>query len=316
MADSADAVQPVAARSTEKEKTTRNIVVFTLVMLSAGWFGRLLDAATGAEAGEGIGLLIWIIAPIGTAAVLRFWGGDGWGDAGLKPRFQGNGLWYAVSLLFYPVVLGITVVVGLGLDDFTVVGGGGFPIGVFAAAFAAGLLPVVLTSLAEEFGWRGYLVPRLDAGDVNRWMNHLTVGLIWGAWHLPYVAVFWDYTDESPATLVPRILVGTVIVAVVYGEIRLATGSVWPAVAMHAMGNALVGALLTDEVLLIGSSTPILFNPGADGLIIIGLTALVALAMVRAVRRSLPRGDRARPTRGRSAEQASEGKSLGAPPTS
>ena len=82
MANSADPLQTVAAVSAEK-KATRDIVVFALMMLSAGWLGRLLDAATGAEAGEGIGLLIWIIAPIGTASVLRFWGGNGWGDSGL-----------------------------------------------------------------------------------------------------------------------------------------------------------------------------------------------------------------------------------------
>ncbi len=270
----------------EQRKTTRNIVVFTLVMLSAGWLGRLLDTATGAEVGEGIGLLVWIIAPIGTAAALRFRGGDGWGDAGLKPRFRVNGVWYAVSLLLYPLILGLAFGVGFGLDEFIVEDGGGFPFGVFAAAFAVALLPVFLTSIAEEFGWRGYLVPRLDAIGVGRWSNHLVVGLIWGAWHIPYVSVFWDFTDESWATLVPRILVGTVIVAVVYGEIRLATGSVWPAVLMHAMGNAFVGALLADEVLEVGSSTPIVFSPGPDGLLVIGLTALGTLAVVAAARRS------------------------------
>ena len=270
-----------------QRKTARNIVVFAVAMLSAGWVGRLLDAATGAEAGEGIGLLVWIIAPIGTAAVLRFRGGDGWGDAGLNPSFRGNGVWYAVSLLLYPLILGIAIGVGFGLDEFVVEDGGGFPFGVFAAAFAVGLAPVILASIAEEFGWRGYLVPQREATGVGRWSNHLAVGLIWGVWHIPYVAVFWDFTDESLATLVPRIFVGTVIVAVVYGEIRLATGSVWSAVLMHATGNAFVGALLADEVLEVGSSTPIVFSPGADGLLIIGLTTLGALAVVTTVRRSV-----------------------------
>lgn len=276
----------------KRRKCTRNIVIFTLVMLSAGWIGRLLDAATGAEAGKGVGLLVWILAPIGTAAVLRFWGGDGWGDAGLRPRFRGNGAWYAVSLLLYPVILGIAVGAGLGFGAFDVKSGGDFPFGSFAAAFGVGLVPAVLTSIAEEFGWRGYLVPRLDAKGVGRWINHLAIGLVWGTWHLPYVAVFWDYTDESLATLLPRILLGLVIVAVVYGEIRLATGSVWPAVAMHAMGNAFVGGLLADEVLTIGSARPIVFSPGADGLFVIGLTAVVVPAVVVAARRSDAHGGR------------------------
>ncbi len=122
----------------------RDIAIFTLVMLSAGWIGRLADAATGGHAGEGVGLPAWIVAPIGTAVALRFRGGVGWGDAGLRPGFRGNGTWYVVSLLFYPVIVGITIGVGLGRDEFVVAGGGDIPFGVFAAAFAIGLNEMVL----------------------------------------------------------------------------------------------------------------------------------------------------------------------------
>ncbi|MDH3300622.1 MAG: CPBP family intramembrane metalloprotease [Acidimicrobiia bacterium] len=268
-----------------RRKAVRNVVLFAVVVLAAGWLGRILDDASGAEDGAGIGQLVWIISPIATAVVLRSWGGDGWGGAGLRPRFRGNGRWYAVSMLFYPVILAITAGVGLQLDEFVVDGGGGFPVGAFATAFFVSLVPVLVTSIAEEFGWRGYLVPRLDAIGLRRWANHLVVGLIWGAWHIPYVAVFWDFTDESLATLVPRLLVGTLLAAVIYGEIRMATGSVWPAVLMHGMGNAFVGALLADEVLEVDSSTPVVFGPGADGLVVIAATALGAWAVVVAVRR-------------------------------
>lgn len=288
-------MEPEAANLNQRGKTIRNILVFTLVVLSAGWIGRLLDAATGAEVGEGIGLLVWIVAPIGTAAVLRV-RGDGWRDAGLKPRFRGNGVRYMVALLLYPLILGTAIGLGFTFDEFVVVGGGDFPFDEFAAAFGVVMLPVFLTSVAEEFGWRGYLVPRLDSAGLGRWRNHLVVGLIWGAWHIPYVTVFWDYTEESMATLVPRILLGTIVVAVIYGELRLATRSVWPAVLMHAMGNAVVGALLADDVLEVGSSAPVVFSPGADGLLVIGLTALGALAVVAASRREDAAGGRAAKT--------------------
>ncbi|MGI9615703.1 MAG: CPBP family glutamic-type intramembrane protease [Acidimicrobiales bacterium] len=278
-----------------QRKAARNSVLFALVVLSAGWIGRLVDEATGAEGDAGIGQLIWIVSPIATAAVLRLWGGDGWGDAGWKPRFRANGGWYAVSLLFYPVVLGVTAGIGLLLDEFLVDGGGSFPFGTFTAAFLVGLVPVLFTAVAEEVGWRGYLVPRLEVTGVGRWVNHLVVGLIWGAWHIPYVAVFWDFTDESLTVLVPRLLVGTVIVAVIYGEIRMATGSVWPAVLMHATGNAVVGALLADGVLDVGSSTPLVFSPGADGLFVIGATVVGASAIVIAARRSSGGRDLAQP---------------------
>jgi membrane protease YdiL (CAAX protease family) len=38
--------------------------------------------------------------------------------------------------------------------------------------------------LEEEFGWRGYLLPRLSARIGNTWAT-LSVGAIWASWHLP-----------------------------------------------------------------------------------------------------------------------------------
>lgn len=40
--------------------------------------------------------------------------------------------------------------------------------------------------LEEEFGWRGYLLPRLAARMGNTWAA-LCVGVIWASWHLPII---------------------------------------------------------------------------------------------------------------------------------
>ncbi len=274
----------------------RNAILFAFVVLTAGWLGRLLDQMTDEGDGATLGQLVWIISPIATASVLRFRTSNGWADAGLRPRFGGNGGWYAISVLFYPFILGLTAVVGFQLEEFVVDGGGSFPTGTFATVFLAGLVPVLFTSIAEEFGWRGYLLPRLAAAGLGRWTIHLVVGLIWGAWHIPYVEVLWDFTDESLSTLVPRLMIGTVVVAVVYGEIRLVTGSVWPAVVMHATGNAFVGALLADDVLDVASPTARVFSPGADGLVVIAASAVGVCAVVMAVRRRSDRRERPVPT--------------------
>ncbi len=274
----------------------RNATLFAVVVLSAGWLGRLLDQMTDDGDGATLGQLVWIISPIAAASVLRFRSGDGWADAGLRPRFGDNGGWYAISVLFYPIVIGLTAIVGFQLEEFVVDGGGSFPTGTFATVFLAGLIAVLLTSIAEEFGWRGYLLPRLAAAGLGRWTIHLVVGLVWGAWHIPYVEVLWDFTDESLSTLVPRLIIGTVIVAVVYGEIRLVTGSVWPAVLMHTTGNAFVGALLADDVLDVANSTARVFSPGADGLVVIAASVLGVCVVVMAIRRTSDRRVRSVPT--------------------
>jgi uncharacterized protein len=48
------------------------------------------------------------------------------------------------------------------------------------------------SSMGEEPGWRGYALPRLQAGRSSLWAS-LVLGLLWGLWHLP----FW-LTKDNP----------------------------------------------------------------------------------------------------------------------
>lgn len=265
----------------ERPRTRRNIAIFTVVVLSVGWIGRLIDESAGAAAGEGPGLLLWILAPVLTGLILRGLAGDGWRDSGLRPNFRANWRWYLLSAGFYPVVLAVSALIGLWTGDVVAIGGGRLPMQGFISAFAIALVPSFMKNIGEEFGWRGYLVPRLDNMGVGRWGMHVIVGSIWAAWHLPYVSTFWTHTDEGMATLVPRFFLGTIIAAVVFGEIRLRTQSVWPAVLMHTAGSAFGGALLAENVLQMTSPTPDVFTPGVDGWAIIGLTLLAAVLVLR-----------------------------------
>jgi hypothetical protein len=66
---------------------------------------------------------------------------------------------------------------------------------------------------------------------------------------------------------VPLLLVGTVCQSIVYGEIRLATGSVWPAWVMHTIGNAFGNALLLSGFIQLRPGRELVFSPGAEGVI-------------------------------------------------
>ncbi|MEL7208635.1 MAG: CPBP family intramembrane glutamic endopeptidase [Actinomycetota bacterium] len=229
----------------------------------------------------GPGQLLWLFLPIGTAMLLRWRGGDGFGDAGLRPHYRQNSRWYDLSSALYPITMLTAIGGGIAVghwelyDDWA-------PLR-FAAVAAFALIPFTFAAIAEEFGWRGYLTPRLEAAGVGRLANHVLVGVVWGVWHLPYLAEAWDYSTESLWTLAPRVVLGTTVIAVVYGEIRLRTGTVWPAVVMHASSNAVAGALInTDNVLLQNEAAPWLFAPGVDGVVVIAISAvLAAVLMVR-----------------------------------
>jgi membrane protease YdiL (CAAX protease family) len=46
-------------------------------------------------------------------------------------------------------------------------------------------LPNLPFTLGEEYGWRGYLLPRLlPLGEIRA---TLLVSLIWGPWHVPFL---------------------------------------------------------------------------------------------------------------------------------
>ncbi|MCB0096136.1 MAG: CPBP family intramembrane metalloprotease, partial [Caldilineaceae bacterium] len=145
-----------------------------------------------------------------------------------------------MSFALYPVAIAIVLGIGLFFGTSTL---HNFSL----PAFAAAMMPLAITffvfALFEEVGWRGYLVPKVY-GLHGGLLGHLFVGLIWASWHFPYMRTLWAHTAEGMETLLPRFIVGTIISAIVYGEIWLRTGSVWPAVLMHGVGNTLANTLL------------------------------------------------------------------------
>ena len=253
----------------DKKRTRRNLIIFSLSVLGLAVLARAVEPFTvppGAEPDTpGLGQLLWLVAPLGVMLLMRIFGGDGWHDFGLRPNFRGNGFWWLVSVLIFPVVFTISVLIGAWL--------GGLELDVkllpaFVAALLPGLMSAVIKNVFEEFAWRGYLAPKVYSLNINIWLSHALVGVVWGAWHLPFVFVFWPYlTPAMLWTFIPLLLVGTFSQSVVYGEIRLATASVLPAWVMHTIGNAIGNTLLLSGFIRLYPGRELLFSPGAEGVI-------------------------------------------------
>ena len=223
--------------SIDKKQTIRNIVIFTLLMTGLAWLGPVLG---GDPTEPGLGFLLWGTAPIVSALVMKLLLRDDV-PMGFKLRLKGNGRLYALSALSYPVTIAIIVVVGLLLGASSIHN-------LTLPAFVTAMVPLAVTffifAIFEEIGWRGYLAPKVY-GLNDRLFGHALVGLIWASWHFPYMTQLWAHTSEGLVTLLPRFLLGTFVFAIVYGEIRLRVGSVWPAILMHWVGNTIANTLLT-----------------------------------------------------------------------
>ena len=138
--------------------------------------------------------------------------------------------------------------------------------------FALALLPKFIKNFFEEAAWRGCLAPKVYSLGLNDYVGHLIVGFVWGAWHIPYYlfyldrAVLEDFTTLTTATYIPLAIVVMISWAFVYGELRLLTNSIWPAVLMHAVEDALLFTLVLDGHIQILPGTDWLISP-MNGLI-------------------------------------------------
>lgn len=224
-----------------RSQAIRNVIIFALLVNGLAWLGSFLG---GDPVTPGPGFLLWGVAPLLSALIMRFVLRDPV-TLGIRPQIRGNRGWYALSLLLYPV--SILAILGMGLLLGTT-RLEGFTLPALFTAMAAPVVIYFVFALFEEVGWRGYLAPRVSEID-DRLPGYLVVGVIWASWHFPYLTDLWDHTDESLLTLVPRFLLGVVIATVVYGEIRLRVNSFWPAVLMHWSANTLANTLLSGFVI-------------------------------------------------------------------
>jgi uncharacterized protein len=160
----------------------------------------------------------------------------GWAGLGLhKAGLRAWGL--AIALPFLVIAFSYVVVWLSGIAWFAV------PADFPGAAgllidFLLGFAVVGLTAaLAEEIGWRGYLLPRLTSLGQKRAL--LLSGLLHGIWHLPVMLLTPYYHNVgSPLIVVPLFLATLTFAGVFYGYLRLMTDSIWPVAIAHSALNA------------------------------------------------------------------------------
>jgi uncharacterized protein len=141
----------------------------------------------------------------------------------------------------------------------------------FAVLFAAA---ETISATGEELGWRGYLLTHLIEAGVPRPV--LVSGLIWSLWHWPLIL----FGTAGPG--VPRVVSASIFLVTItslgylIAQLRLSTGSIWPAIVCHAAWNSTILELFDSFTR--GANTSVW--TGEAGMLV-ALTALVTVFIFR-----------------------------------
>ncbi|MDP9766572.1 CPBP family intramembrane glutamic endopeptidase [Deinococcus enclensis] len=136
-----------------------------------------------------------------------------------------------------------------------------------------GVLFAGITAFGEELGWRGLLVPEL-ARRLSFTGTALISGALWTLWHAPAIVLF-EYNNAGAPLFygLACFSVMAVSLSFVLAWLRLRSGSVWPAVVLHASHNAFIQTLL-NPLTVPNPVTP--YVTGEFGLGLAVVTALLA----------------------------------------
>ncbi len=154
--------------------------------------------------------------------------------------------WWLFALFFTAIISVLTFVIfnALSANDVALAGSGPwydiFPMIIFLTIFAG---------FGEEFGWRGYLIPRLQARH-SALITSLIIGLVHTLWHVPMFfsegqsQYAWVQAVGFPAAFLGYFLFVTAWSVQMTWVFNNTRGSVLLAAVIHGAGNSWIGGYI------------------------------------------------------------------------
>jgi membrane protease YdiL (CAAX protease family) len=267
----------------------REVILFALLAYCLAWawwgfwlfpyLGTLLTQSTTPTdmvGGAGAAMVLGMFAPMIAALIMRlFVSKEGVkGSLGLLRSWR-----YYLAALVAPVVFVTAVVLivqALGLGEFRWSQAGWL---VYLTLMLK-TLPNIPFTLGEEYGWRGYLLPRLlPLGEVRA---TLLVALIWGPWHVPLLLAGLNYpgVDFWLAFLV--FLFTVVALSFAYTWFYVASsGSVLVVALLHQSSNTFSDTFWQPPLMTLGSQ---LATSVVGGVVMLTVVVVVYGLFKRSVR--------------------------------
>jgi uncharacterized protein len=174
-----------------------------------------------------------------------------------------------IGLRWYLAALALTMLVPLAVG-VSILMGGDTPVvdnTIFGVLFLFAFMIFPGSALGEELGWRGFVLPRMQARH-SALKASLLIGILWGPWHLP---LWLTGSEGHPISLYVPFVVAVVASSVIYTWLYNNTGgSLLIVVLYHAASNLPITVLISP----LGSQMAQPF------LIYVALTVIAAAAIV------------------------------------
>ncbi len=278
----------------------KRTLIFLALAFCIAWAGALVIYLTGGLANRLFTYLILVVVYMGAPTIAhvatRVITHEGWGDLYLRPKLRRE--WpYWVAAWFAP---GILTIIGMiiffvlfpqyydadlnavkqMLETQAALTGQPVPeVSPWMIVISQTLMGIILAPLinafatfGEEFGWRAYLQPKLL--PLGWRVTMLLMGVIWGVWHWPLIAMGQNYGTSYPGAPWGGMLMmlwSTLMWGTLLGWLTLRAGSVWPAVIGH---SAINGIAALSVFFIKGTPNPLL------GPTPVGIIGSVAFAVV------------------------------------
>lgn len=136
--------------------------------------------------------------------------------------------WFLVIFLLWPAITGNAFLMAIFTEGKT-------PTLLYLSQpwliFLLFIVIYLTTGLAEEFGWRGFAIDRLQA-KWNALVSSIIIGVIWGFWHMPiyiFQGIFFFLV-----IYVPMVILFSILFTWLYNN---TDGNIFGAILFHTMIN-------------------------------------------------------------------------------
>ncbi len=289
---------------TIRKTETKRILIYIGItfLLTYGYCFGVIYPFVNREDSAGTGSMLSILVaavmffPAVGVLLTRLITKEGFKNAWIKPHFKGNIKTYLLAY-FGPgilTILGALVYFLVYPDNFDKnFGYLGQTLAETGAQIPQETLPIVLisqtvtallfgpimnivTCFGEEWGWRGYLLPKM-AEKLPPIPMLLVNGIIWGLWHAPLTAVGHNYGvgyKGFPFAGIAAMCDLCIVMGTFFSYVAMKTKSCIPAVLAHGAINSIasIGIYMTKD-----GGNPFI-GPAPTG--IVGASPLILVAVV------------------------------------